>query len=171
MALWEVQKYNATDIFANVPDDLIGGYMYFNVPVAKGKGEGREFNAIAAMKHRLRKAEKVADRMLGPLEGARTPKAELKGATGSPGTYVVFKLDVDHSPTENAVMRRLAELVPGSGTGEIEVQELFFEHHTAIDEIVDGWCWAPGGRCPTLAESYDLFAGLRKVGIRAHSWI
>ena len=46
------------------------------------------------------------------------------------------------------------------------IDELFFEHHVNVREMLAYWRPPPG----SLSDSYVLFTKLRQLGIRMHSW-
>lgn len=174
LSLWEVTRMDPGQIFQHVPADLIGGYQYFNVPVEAK--EGRDWNAVEVLKGKL-KAARDAYEKAAAIHGIRVERpAGQTGVSGSPLIYVVVKLDIDNSPIELALMKRLLELLPSANSTQssdeppFEIHELFFEHHTDVPDVIgpDIWC---GGNCPSLAESYDLFTELRRRGVRSHSWI
>lgn len=178
LSLWEITQHAASEIFQFVPQHLLGGYQYFNVPVSQFKKEPEEseWNSIRVLRSKLEAAQRQQS-MLWNASGLPPPadvEGRKQGVSGSPTTYVVFKLDIDTPAPENGVVARLLELLPGrdeieGADPEIEVHEFFFEHHTNVLEVVGAvWC---KGSCPTLAESYSLFQTLRKRGVRAHSWI
>jgi len=48
-----------------------------------------------------------------------------------------------------------------------KVDELFFEHH--VHGVMQKW-WGHNVN-GTFADSYDLFGRLRRLGVRAHSWV
>jgi len=82
--------------------------------------------------------------------------------------YSVVKLDVD-SPT---LERKLVETLLTDQHLASLVKEFCFEHHTKIPEMAAVWTEEGMGDplVETLEDSYTLFTGLRKRGIRAHSW-
>ncbi|KAF8056741.1 glutamate--tRNA ligase [Scenedesmus sp. PABB004] len=88
-------------------------------------------------------------------------------AVAQPGDYVLFKLDLDNTAVETSIfkaMLRDAELL-----GLID--EFLFEYHVNFAPMVAaGW----GGTVDpnaTLADAFQLFAELRRRGVRAHSWV
>lgn len=183
MSLWELTPHPPSAVFENVPSSLLGQYQYFNVPVGQTK-DGSKFNSVEVLKGKLAAASRFLSRALRLAgldsvaeDAASEPK---KGPSGSPLAYVVFKLDIDHPPTENSLVAYLLdELLPGANATsssssatpkvDLEIHEFFFEHHNRIDDVVGQmWC---GHHCAPLYTSYDLFHRLRERGMRAHSWI
>ncbi|KAI9018209.1 hypothetical protein DFJ74DRAFT_209920 [Hyaloraphidium curvatum] len=173
MAMWEAKEHRPERVFKDVPAELLGGYQYFNVPVARmpvpaawADADGKEYNAIAALRGRVGHLH----RMLG----SKPSPGDRRGVSGSPDVYVVFKLDIDTPTVENPLAARLLELLPGgnaSRNGQLEVHEFFFEHHSDIYEVIGPeWC-KPRENCPTLGDSYALFTAFRERGVRAHAWI
>mmetsp|Transcript_40807 Transcript_40807/g.100994 ORF Transcript_40807/g.100994 Transcript_40807/m.100994 type:complete len:376 (+) Transcript_40807:1923-3050(+) len=102
-------------------------------------------------------------------------------ATARPGDFVVVKLDVDHQPTELALVRQLLADPELAGL----IDDFFWEHHVAGSIVGCPKIWRGGpkggwarmvfdstlGALETLAESYAIFMQLRCRGIRAHSWV
>mmetsp|Transcript_19097 Transcript_19097/g.44586 ORF Transcript_19097/g.44586 Transcript_19097/m.44586 type:complete len:152 (+) Transcript_19097:1787-2242(+) len=102
-------------------------------------------------------------------------------ATARPGDFVVVKLDVDHQPTELALVRQL--LADPELAGPID--DFSWEHHVAGSIVGCPKLWRVGstsgwalmafdstlGALETLAESYGIFLQLCCRGIRAHSWV
>jgi hypothetical protein len=76
--------------------------------------------------------------------------------------HVVVKLDIDTPPIENALIN---EILNNSSIHSL-IDELFFEHHVTVNEMVQFW-GSPGRQ---LKDSYVLFRNLRQLGIRMHSW-
>eukprot|EP00906_Rhabdomonas_costata_P023798 RCo034277 len=87
-------------------------------------------------------------------------------AVSVPQDFVVFKLDVDNSTVENAIIEQLLE-DPYLHT---LVDELYWEHHTGMTPMRE-YGWGDGWGNHTMASSYALFSRLRRAGIRAHSWV
>lgn len=90
------------------------------------------------------------------------------------GDYVVFKLDIDSPGVEEATIEYLVD-TNGSDT-YLWIDELFWEHHV-YDNPFMRRAWYPDGRGnvnqtdSTMRGSYNLFLKMRKLGIRAHSWV
>ena len=100
--------------------------------------------------------------------GARhNPLRTLREMT-RPGDMVVVKIDFDDCVAE----RRLVEQLLAASELHTRVTELYFEHHCA-ESPMDAMSWHVNrSRCnDTLRDSYQLFARLRAVGIRAHPWV
>jgi hypothetical protein len=83
--------------------------------------------------------------------------------------FVVFKLDVDNSSVEEAIVNQLLSKPALLAL----VDELFWEHHVTRSPMQHkGWGQHVGRHTnQTLASSYSLFLRLRALGIRAHSWV
>lgn len=77
--------------------------------------------------------------------------------------HVVVKLDIDTPVIENALVRQLLE----DEDAWRAVDEMFYEHHTNIPEMVPYWKAAVEG---TLADTYAIFSVFRRRGIRMHGW-
>lgn len=180
MSLWEVQTLPPESIFANVPGDLLHGYQYFNIPVAKLRSKDREWNALRVLRGKVQTLQRQFKNVLsaagvGDDDNEEDGDSDDKvGVSGSPPVYVVFKLDIDSPIPEKSVVRRLLEVLPAEASRlpadeQIEVNEFLFEHHTDILDVVGpNWC---SKDCPTLADSYEVFQNMRRRGVRAHSWI
>ena len=81
--------------------------------------------------------------------------------------FCSIKIDIDNTAVELEFIRQIVS-DPELYT---LIDELFFEHHTCNPYL---WLWwgCEHGFCDhSLGDSYDLFLHLRKLGIRAHSWI
>jgi hypothetical protein len=76
--------------------------------------------------------------------------------------YVVVKIDIDSFGIENFLIN---QVVNDSSIHSL-IDELFFEHHVSVREMLRYWRPPPG----TLQDSYILFTKLRQLGIRMHSW-
>jgi hypothetical protein len=80
--------------------------------------------------------------------------------------YVVFKLDIDSKAVETAIVDYL--LVHPEALEYID--EFVWEQH------VDNYIMAPNWKktqdmTKSIADSYEYFLKLRKLGVRAHSWV
>ncbi len=76
--------------------------------------------------------------------------------------YVVVKIDIDSFDIENILVN---QVLNDSNIHSL-IDELFFEHHVSVKEMLAYWRPPPG----TLEDSYILFTKLRQLGIRMHSW-
>lgn len=87
-------------------------------------------------------------------------------STASKEDYVVFKLDIDSKAVETAIVDYLL-----THTEALEyIDEFVWEHH------VDNYIMAPNwgntqDMTKSIADSYQYFLKLRKLGVRAHSWV
>lgn len=77
---------------------------------------------------------------------------------------VIVKLDIDTPDIENPLARQLLE---NERLQEI-VDVFYFEHHVLLGELAPYWGSSMRG---TLQNSIELFTGLRKAGVDAHSWV
>jgi hypothetical protein len=85
--------------------------------------------------------------------------------------YVVLKIDVDNTMVESALIK---QIIASNDLHEL-IDDLYWEHHVYMNPLVrNAWGSTLKG-VPvvnnTLADSYHLFTVLRKLGIRAHSWV
>ena len=76
--------------------------------------------------------------------------------------YVVVKVDIDSFELENFLVNQVVNDLNIHSL----IDELFFEHHVSVTEMLAYWRPPPG----TLEDSYILFTKLRQLGIRMHSW-
>lgn len=76
--------------------------------------------------------------------------------------HVIVKVDIDTFDLENLLMN---EALNDSSIYSL-IDELFFEHHVSVKEMLAYWRPPPG----SLRDSYILFTKLRQLGIRMHSW-
>ncbi|CAF1443895.1 unnamed protein product [Rotaria sordida] len=93
--------------------------------------------------------------------GKFNPWVMLK-TLAKPQDHVVIKLDIDTPAIEVPLMN---QLLSDSSINSL-VDEVFFEHHITVNEMVQYWGRPPG----RLKDSYILFTKLRQLGIRMHSW-
>lgn len=114
-------------------------------------------DVVDAMSYFNMPAETAADAKHNPL---RTLKAIARRED-----FVVIKIDIDHSPTELALVQQILAEPEISNL----IDELYFEHHV-MQSPLNACCWGYNNQ-GDVASSYDLFANLRKLGIRAHSWV
>ena len=95
------------------------------------------------------------------LEGKLNPWTTLR-RLAKPADHVVVKVDIDSFDIENILMD---QVVNDSSIHSL-IDELFFEHHVSVKEMLQYWRPPPG----TLKDSYVLFTKLRQLGIRMHGW-
>ena len=96
--------------------------------------------------------------------GRWNPWRILQGMSVTPDDYVVVKLDIDVPEIENPLINQLMEAEDIRSL----VDEVFFEHHVNVKAM---WmCWGTSTSSLTMKDSYRLFADLRSVGVRMHSW-
>lgn len=96
--------------------------------------------------------------------GSKYNPLTLLKAIARPRDFVSFKLDVDNSEIEFAL---LDQIISDPSISSL-IDELFFEHHSNIKEFQ--WAWKEQVR-GSMSDGYKYFRKLRELGIRAHSWI
>jgi hypothetical protein len=77
---------------------------------------------------------------------------------------IVVKLDIDTSAIEVPLAMQLLN----DDRYNNLIDHFYFEHHVHNKELAPYWRKSMVG---TVQESLDLFAGLRRIGIPAHSWV
>lgn len=139
---WEAKQMDHRRYWSVVPDDMQMKIVFYNYP------------AIAKVGH------------------SQNPLTHVKLRT-RPEDYVVFKLDIDKNILEEEFIRQIME-DPELYT---RIDELFWEHHVwnhPLANVEKTW-WRKGGSLigtkKTVADSYAMFTKLRKLGIKAHSWV
>jgi hypothetical protein len=87
-------------------------------------------------------------------------------STASKEDYVVFKLDIDSKAVETAIVDYLL-----THTEALEyIDEFVWEQH--VDNYIMAPAWAhTQDMSKSIADSYQYFLKLRKLGVRAHSWV
>jgi len=99
--------------------------------------------------------------------GAEHNVVELIWQKCQPEDFCVFKLDIDTADVELALVQSLLDN-PGATSRSLD--EIFWEHH--VHGVMEHYGW--GGYVKgagTFADSYRIFTQLRKMGVRAHSWV
>ena len=149
---FEARAFRPAVLWKSMPVSIAGKLQYYNVP---------------------------AD----PRVGAKLNPWEVLMGVAHESDYVVVKLDVDHAATELELIHQLLD--PRGRVGRL-VDELFWEHHVAGSALCCpklwrwreptglGWARVRFNRSnvdETLAGSFELFGRLRRMGIRAHSWV
>lgn len=84
----------------------------------------------------------------------------------SPEDLVVVKIDIDNHKVETAYIQQILEDPEISG----RIDELYFEHHVSMNPM-EAFGWRRNWKSNNMTQSYQLFTALRKLGIRAHSWV
>lgn len=81
--------------------------------------------------------------------------------------YVMFKLDIDSAKVETDIVYYLLH----HSDDELQwIDEFLWEHH--VDNYLMNHAWGKAVDAKMdISESYEFFLRLRKLGIRAHSWI
>lgn len=82
-----------------------------------------------------------------------------------PQDYVLLKLDIDHTLTEEA----LVEQILGSEELLALIDEFIFEHHVNVGPM--NAHWGTYNVPHRLQDTYRIFSTLRRKGILAHSWV
>jgi len=82
----------------------------------------------------------------------------------APDDFCVFKLDID---TPQVELPLIEQLLGAPNKTQSALDEIFFEHH--VQGVMQQW-WGAAVR-GTFADSYKIFGDLRKLGVRAHSWV
>jgi hypothetical protein len=95
------------------------------------------------------------------VSGKFNPWSMLQAIARS-SDHVVVKIDIDTPAIETALIN---QILNDSSISSL-IDELFFEHHVTVKEMIGYWGSPPG----TLKDSYVLFRNLRQLGIRMHSW-
>jgi hypothetical protein len=92
---------------------------------------------------------------------------QMLRALAQPGDFVVFKLDLDNSAVETAVIQELLKDPDLLGL----IDSFFFEYHVNFPDMVKaGWGDSVDPNSD-LSDAYALFLKLRQQGVRAHSWV
>eukprot|EP00669_Euglena_mutabilis_P009086 TRINITY_DN4034_c0_g1_i1.p1 TRINITY_DN4034_c0_g1~~TRINITY_DN4034_c0_g1_i1.p1 ORF type:complete len:196 (+),score=23.19 TRINITY_DN4034_c0_g1_i1:474-1061(+) len=86
------------------------------------------------------------------------------------GDYIMVKLDIDNNPIETGIVDQILK----SHDAHPLIDEFVWEHHVKFSPTQwSGWGNLSDleGPYSTLNNSYHAFSDLRKLGIRAHSWV
>ncbi|CAF1444387.1 unnamed protein product, partial [Didymodactylos carnosus] len=83
-------------------------------------------------------------------------------AIAKPEDYIIVKLDIDTPSIELPLIHQILE----NSTISQLIDEMFFEHHVSVKEMIGDWGHPPG----SLSDSYLYFTKLRQLGIRMHGW-
>ncbi|UJR19848.1 hypothetical protein I4U23_022981 [Adineta vaga] len=97
--------------------------------------------------------------------GKFNPWTMLK-TIAQPFDHIIVKLDIDTTVLENVLINQILT-DPSIHT---LIDELLFEHHVTINEMMPYWGNMGHSLKGSLEDSYILFTKLRQLGIRAHSW-
>ena len=89
---------------------------------------------------------------------------EILKRVATPEDFVVFKLDMDHSEIEAAIV----EAIVADPEVHVRIDEMFFEHHVNFEPMHR--YWGTQQEKATVVDSYHLFAALRMLGVRMHGW-
>ena len=94
----------------------------------------------------------------------------LKTVHSTP-SFLAIKIDIDHAEIENKVLDTFIERgkqFPAVGSGQME---LIFEQHVAFEPMLLWWGDSGRQSGKTIADSYNVFLEMRRMGIRSHGWI
>jgi len=83
----------------------------------------------------------------------------------APEDFCAMKLDIDTPSVELPLVQQLLNTPDET---KVKLDEFFFEHHVHGVMQKHGWGQKVAG---TFADSYKIFGDLRKLGVRAHSWV
>lgn len=78
---------------------------------------------------------------------------------------IVLKVDIDSPHIELPLVMQLLD--DKDNIYHSLIDQFYFEHHVHMGDLIAWWKEAVG----TTKDSYELFQGLRKKGIGAHSWV
>jgi hypothetical protein len=78
--------------------------------------------------------------------------------------YVLFKLDIDTNPVEEAMVR---QLLASPDLLEL-IDDFYWEHHVNFQPMAPMWKMTRSST--TMNDSLAMFSALRQAGVRAHSW-
>lgn len=96
-------------------------------------------------------------------DSEHNPVSRIFGSC-APQDFCSFKLDIDTPQVEFPLVQ---QLLSTPAETQAKLDEFFFEHH--VEGFMQGW-WGSAVN-GTFTDSYRLFAELRKLGVRAHSWV
>ena len=136
--------------------------------------EARPWNAsflFGSMPPRVQDVMSYYNVPVDATPGARHNPWRAVAALARPEDFVIVKLDIDHSVTEEALVEQLLKNERGVTA---LIDDFYYEHHVSDSPMLhQGWaqCRSCGAPTQTLAQSYDVFTRLRELGIRAHSWV
>ena len=100
---------------------------------------------------------------VGVEENGRFNPWSILQAITKPNDYVLVKLDIDEDALEYSLVQQIIQ----SQKLQSLIDELFFEMHVTVPAMHKYWGTY---RSKTLADTYELFTQIRKLGIRMHSW-
>jgi len=83
----------------------------------------------------------------------------------TPEDIVIFKLDIDVQPLENAF---IAQILNNPNITKL-IDVLFYEQHINVHEMQG--VWGSMGYTDSLADLFRTFTAIRKKGIHVHSWV
>ena len=133
-----------TDVFAWEMHQRIGAEFY----------EGAPPDIVEALHFYNFKAE-VGAATAGPLDVLRD--------VATRADFVVFKLDIDNTPVEEAIIEKILSDSDLSS----RIDAFFWEHHTDVKEMRPHW---GGGISTRLNATHDYLTRLRQRGVLAHAW-
>jgi hypothetical protein len=143
------------------------------------KARGIEFDRILAWEATLTPPSEIFDvpaDVMGKLSYFNVPAKTGLDDVGNPmnilkriahvDDLVVVKIDIDNDKVELSFINQIL------ADPEISdrIDELYFEHHVSMNPM-EAHGWRRGHKLMNITQSYQLFSSLRKLGIRAHSWV
>ena len=138
---WEARQMDHVEFWGTVPEKHAMKLVYYNYPA--GTEIGHSHNPLTHIKAKCRKED-----------------------------YCVFKVDIDTTKVEEEIIKQIVE---DPSVAEL-IDELFWEHHVFMHPLANNKVWVntkahPMDKTRTIKDSYDIFTKLRRLGIRAHSWV
>ena len=100
-----------------------------------------------------------------PAQGHADNPLTILNATAQSADYVVFKLDIDNTPIEEAFIEQI--LASERLLGLIDA--FYFEHHVNVGPMNP--YWGTSNAPQRLKDTYSIFTRLRERGVAAHSWV
>ncbi|KAG5176552.1 hypothetical protein JKP88DRAFT_269205 [Tribonema minus] len=85
-------------------------------------------------------------------------------SVAKPTDHVFVKLDIDNSPIEFQFMQQLQ----ADPELQLLIDEMFFEHHVNVELMYR--YWHTQREAQRLSDTYAMVGGLRRKGMRFHSW-
>jgi hypothetical protein len=101
-----------------------------------------------------------------PKPGSDDNPLEMIKGVCKPQDFVVLKLDIDKTLVE---LKFIAQIQADPLLQEL-IDEMFFEHHIFIEPLAE-CCFSTTEEDGLMSDSTKIFLGLRRAGIRIHSWV
>mmetsp|Transcript_49667 Transcript_49667/g.118288 ORF Transcript_49667/g.118288 Transcript_49667/m.118288 type:complete len:412 (+) Transcript_49667:60-1295(+) len=143
--MWELISWEPSRVFKALPARIRPRYHWYNIPADTNSlaGDSPVFHIKTVRGNAHRKSENV---------------------------YVIFKLDIDNTEVEEAIVQGMLKELKDKGS-QFYVDEFFWEHHINMEPMATkNWKIAQTST-RTQRESIEIFRTLREYGIRAHSWV